>query len=74
MKSLYVASIRAEMPCHKNVGTSSHVCWFYPYLERKLSVRQIAEQLGIGKNTLYVYLRHRNVPIGPYSPKKNEVR
>ena len=44
------------------------------YLERKLSVRQIAEQLGIGKNTLYVYLRHRNVPIGPYSPKKNEVR
>lgn len=39
------------------------------YLERKLSVRQIAEQLGIGKNTLYSYLRYRDVPIGKYSYK-----
>lgn len=43
------------------------------YLERKLSVRQIADQLGIGKNTLYNYLRHRNVPIGPYNHKNKEI-
>lgn len=43
------------------------------YLERKLSVRQIANQLGIGKNTLYAYLRYRNVPIGPYHTKSKEI-
>jgi len=42
------------------------------YLEGKLSVRQIADQLGIGKNTLYSYLRHRKVPIGSYEHKKKE--
>lgn len=36
------------------------------YLERKLSVRQIAARLGIAKSTLYAYLRHRGVPISPY--------
>lgn len=43
------------------------------YLERKLSVQQIAEQLGIGKNTLYSYLRFRNVPIGKYEHKNQSV-
>lgn len=36
------------------------------YRERQLSVRQIAARLGIAKSTLYVYLRHRRVPISPY--------
>jgi len=36
------------------------------YLERKLSVMQIATQLGISKTTFYAYLRHRGVPISPY--------
>jgi DNA invertase Pin-like site-specific DNA recombinase len=36
------------------------------YLERKLSVRQIADRLGISKSTLYVYLRYRGVAISPY--------
>lgn len=36
------------------------------YREGKLSVKQIAERLGIAKSTLYTYLRHRGVPIGPY--------
>ncbi len=31
---------------------------------RRLSVREIADQLGIAKSTLYQYLRHRGVPIG----------
>ena len=34
------------------------------YRERRLSVREIAAQLGIAKSTLYDYLRHRGVPIG----------
>lgn len=34
------------------------------YREGKLSVAQIAEKLSIAKSTLYVYLRHREVPIG----------
>jgi DNA invertase Pin-like site-specific DNA recombinase len=33
------------------------------YKEGKLSVNQIAKQLRIAKNTLYKYLRHRNVEI-----------
>ena len=34
------------------------------YRERKLSVRQISDRLGISKRTLYKYLRHRGVEIG----------
>jgi len=37
------------------------------YREGQLSVRQIAEKLNIAKSTLYVYLRSRGVPIGPYT-------
>jgi len=45
------------------------------YLEGKLSVREIAKRLGISKNTLYAYLRHRGVQIGPYqSPKRTRTR
>src|SRR5262249_8121639 len=36
------------------------------YREGQLSVRQIAAKLHIAKSTLYVYLRARGVPIGPY--------
>ena len=36
------------------------------YREGQLSVRQIAAKLNIAKSTLYVYLRHRGVAIGPY--------
>lgn len=39
------------------------------YKEGKLSVNQIANKLGIAKNTLYKYLRHRDVEIGAYSFK-----
>lgn len=38
------------------------------YRERKLSVMQIAKKLSISKNTLYKYLRYRNVPISSYNP------
>ena len=41
------------------------------YKEGKLSVNQIAKQLGIAKNSLYKYLRHRGVQINAYSSKKN---
>ena len=34
------------------------------YREQRLSVREIAKELGIAKSTLYDYLRHRGVPIG----------
>lgn len=40
------------------------------YLEGKLSVREIAKRLGISKNTLYAYLRHRKVQIGAYQSTK----
>ncbi|QLJ63750.1 recombinase family protein (plasmid) [Serratia marcescens] len=36
------------------------------YRERKLSVAAIAQRLHLSKSTLYNYLRHRNVEIGPY--------
>ena len=39
------------------------------YREGQLSVRQIAAKLHIAKSTLYVYLRARGVPIGPYTPQ-----
>jgi hypothetical protein len=35
------------------------------YREGTLSIRAIAEKLHIAKSTLYVYLRHCGVPIGP---------
>ncbi|EKE00596.1 MAG: Resolvase of the ISThsp9 transposon of the Tn3 family [uncultured bacterium] len=40
------------------------------YLEQKLSVSQIAKQLGICKATLYAYLKHRKVAIGSYASKE----
>src|SRR3984957_376210 len=39
------------------------------YLERKLSVREIAQKLHISKSTLYAYLRYRKIPIGKYEHK-----
>lgn len=39
------------------------------YREGQLSVRQIAAKLKIAKSTLYVYLRTRGVPIGPYTQR-----
>lgn len=36
------------------------------YREGKLSVKQIADKLGIAKSTLYSYLRHRGVQIGTH--------
>lgn len=36
------------------------------YRERKLSVAAIAQKLHLSKSTLYSYLRHRGVEIGPY--------
>lgn len=41
------------------------------YRERKLSVAAIAQKLHLSKSTLYSYLRHRGVEIGPY---KNSAR
>jgi DNA invertase Pin-like site-specific DNA recombinase len=43
------------------------------YREGKLSTRQIADRLRISKGTLYVYLRHRGVPIGAYR-RQNDAR
>jgi DNA invertase Pin-like site-specific DNA recombinase len=40
------------------------------YKERRLSVREIAAELGISKSTLYAYLRHRGVPIGTQATAK----
>jgi DNA invertase Pin-like site-specific DNA recombinase len=39
------------------------------YKERKLTVREIINQLGIAKATFYNYLRHRNVTISNYTKK-----
>ena len=39
------------------------------YKEGKLSVQQIANQLGISKKTLYLYLRHRKVEITGYKTR-----
>lgn len=39
------------------------------YKEGNLGVNQISTQLGIAKNTLYKYLRHRGVEINAYNSK-----
>ena len=36
------------------------------YRAQQLSVRQIADQLGISKRTLYTYLHYRGVSVGAY--------
>lgn len=36
------------------------------YKEGRLGVKAIAENLGISKATLYKYLRHRGVQVGPF--------
>jgi len=36
------------------------------YRERRLSVNAITQKLHVSKSTLYSYLRHRGVKIGPY--------
>lgn len=36
------------------------------YRERRMSVAAIAQKLHVSKSTLYSYLRHRGVEIGPY--------
>ncbi len=36
------------------------------YRERRMSVTAIAQKLHVSKSTLYSYLRHRGVEIGPY--------
>ena len=43
------------------------------YRERRLSVNAIAQKLHVSKSTLYSYLRHRSVEIGPYE-KPNQAR
>lgn len=42
------------------------------YKKGELSVQEIANRLEIVKATVYAYLRHRQVPIGPYHSKKNK--
>ena len=39
------------------------------YKNGSISVKKIAEQLGISKTTLYLYLRYRNVDIGAISAR-----
>ncbi len=39
------------------------------YKEKRLSVQEIADKLGICKSTLYTYLRFRGVEISPYDKK-----
>ena len=42
----------------------------YLYIEGKLSVNEILEQLGIGRATLYRYLKYRNVPVSAIIQRK----
>ncbi|MCT3734590.1 recombinase family protein [Elizabethkingia anophelis] len=42
------------------------------YREGKMSVIEIAKEVGISKMTLYKYLRHRNVPISAYTYNKSK--
>lgn len=44
------------------------------YRERKLSVAAIAHKLHVSKSTLYSYLRHRGVEIGPYAKSAPQSR
>ena len=44
----------------------------YLYREQKLSVNEIIEQLGIGRATLYRYLRYRNVPVSTAIQRKTK--
>jgi DNA invertase Pin-like site-specific DNA recombinase len=44
------------------------------YREGKLSVMQIAKRLSISKNTLYKYLRYRNVVISSYKPCQTDLK
>ncbi len=43
------------------------------YREGKLSAPDIAEKLRIAKSTLYAYLRHRGVKLGPYRRRRKPV-
>ncbi len=40
------------------------------YKEKRLSIKQITQNLSISRATLYKYLRHRGVEIGGYESKK----
>ena len=42
------------------------------YKNGSIPVKKIAEQLGISKTTLYLYLRHRNVCIGEKIEKEQK--
>jgi hypothetical protein len=44
------------------------------YRERRLSVSAIAQKLHVSKSTLYSYLRHRGVEIGPYKKLRGRDR
>ena len=44
------------------------------YRERRLSVSAIAQKLHVSKSTLYRYLRHRGVEIGPYEKQAGRDR
>ena len=44
------------------------------YRAGKLSAQEIAEKLQIAKSTLYAYLRHRGVKIGPYGRSRDTRR
>jgi DNA invertase Pin-like site-specific DNA recombinase len=44
------------------------------YSEGALSVKEICQQIGISKCTLYNYLRHRGVKIGAYHRKEKIIK
>lgn len=44
------------------------------YLEGKLTVREICEQLSISKGTFYNYLRHQGVEVGVTRRKKKGLK
>lgn len=41
------------------------------YKEGKMGVNQIVIGIGVSKMNLYIYLRHRKVPISAYQVKQN---
>ena len=61
----------AEMPLFTSPATAMAAETLYR--EKRLSVSSIAGKLHISKSTLYGYLRHRRVNIGPYN-KPAQVR